>query len=181
VEGFVRQILGWREYVRGIYWTQMPGYRESNALDAGEDLPAWYWSGDTDMACLRDAITQTLRHGYAHHIQRLMVTGLYALLLGVAPKQIHAWYLAVYVDAVEWVLAAVQTLCVAHRAAGVRQGAHPRTRPSEEAALKRDPKSEGWIPTPGGNCLSQCHSGPTTKSPDLSTEASVGWSGSPRL
>jgi deoxyribodipyrimidine photolyase-related protein len=81
----------------------MPGYLECNALDAREDLPAWYWSGDTDMACLRDAITQTLRHGYAHHIQRLMVTGLYALLLGVAPKQIHAWYLAVYVDAVEWV------------------------------------------------------------------------------
>jgi len=103
VEGFIRQILGWREYVRGIYWTQMPGYLECNALHAREDLPAWYWSGDTDMACLRDAITQTLRHGYAHHIQRLMVTGLYALLLGVAPKQIHAWYLAVYVDAVEWV------------------------------------------------------------------------------
>lgn len=74
VEGFVRQILGWREYVRGIYWTRMPGYAELNALDAKEDLPAWYWTGDTGMACLRDAIAQTLRHGYAHHIQRLMVT-----------------------------------------------------------------------------------------------------------
>jgi deoxyribodipyrimidine photolyase-related protein len=103
VEGFVRQILGWREYVRGIYWTQMPGYLECNALGADVDLPPWYWSGATDMACLRDAIEQTLAHGYAHHIQRLMVTGLYALLLGVQPKQLHAWYLAVYVDAVEWV------------------------------------------------------------------------------
>jgi deoxyribodipyrimidine photolyase-related protein len=102
-EGFVRQILGWREYVRGVYWTQMPGYLERNALDAQEDLPAFYWTGDTDMACLRDAIDQTLREGYAHHIQRLMVTGLYALLLGVRPKQVHAWYLGVYVDAVEWV------------------------------------------------------------------------------
>ena len=103
VEGFVRQIVGWREYVRGIYWTRMPDYAELNALDAREDLPAWYWTGDTEMACLRDAITQTLQHGYAHHIQRLMVTGLYALMLGVQPQQVHAWYLAVYVDAVEWV------------------------------------------------------------------------------
>jgi deoxyribodipyrimidine photolyase-related protein len=103
VEGFVRQILGWREYVRGIYWTQMPGYAERNALQAHEPLPAWYWTGQTDMACLRDAITQTLAHGYSHHIQRLMVTGLFALLLGVEPQQVHAWYLSVYVDAVEWV------------------------------------------------------------------------------
>ncbi|MBA0915599.1 MAG: cryptochrome/photolyase family protein [Nitrospira sp.] len=102
-EGFIRQILGWREYVRGIYWTQMPSYLEHNALDAQEELPAWFWTGQTDMACLRDAITQTLEHGYAHHIQRLMVTGLYALLLGVRPQQVHAWYLSVYVDAVEWV------------------------------------------------------------------------------
>jgi deoxyribodipyrimidine photolyase-related protein len=103
VEGFIRQILGWREYVRGIYWTQMPGYLELNALGADQDLPGWYWTGQTDMACLRDAITQTLAHGYAHHIQRLMVTGLFALLLGVRPQQVHQWYLAVYVDAVEWV------------------------------------------------------------------------------
>jgi deoxyribodipyrimidine photolyase-related protein len=103
VEGFIRQILGWREYVRGIYWTQMPGYAERNALDAQQDLPAWFWTGQTDMACLRDAITQTLEQGYAHHIQRLMVTGLYALLLGVKPQQVHEWYLSVYVDAVEWV------------------------------------------------------------------------------
>jgi len=103
VEGFIRQILGWREYVRGVYWTQMPGYLERNALDAQEDLPAWFWTGATDMACLRDALAQTLEHGYANHIQRLMVTGLYTLMLGVQPKQVHAWYLAVYVDAVEWV------------------------------------------------------------------------------
>jgi deoxyribodipyrimidine photolyase-related protein len=103
VEGFVRQILGWREYVRGVYWTRMPGYLGRNALDAREDLPAWFWTGATDMACLRDALQQTLAHGYANHIQRLMVTGLYALMLGVQPRQVHAWYLAVYVDAVEWV------------------------------------------------------------------------------
>jgi len=103
VEGFIRQILGWREFVRGIYWTGMPGYAERNALHAQQPLPAWYWTGDTDMACLRDAITQTLQHGYAHHIQRLMVTGLYALMLGVRPQQLHEWYLSVYVDAVEWV------------------------------------------------------------------------------
>ena len=103
VEGFVRQILGWREYVRGIYWTRMPAYGALNALRAHADLPAWYWTGETAMACLRDAIGQTLQHGYAHHIQRLMVTGLYTLLLGVQPQQVHAWYLGVYVDAVEWV------------------------------------------------------------------------------
>jgi deoxyribodipyrimidine photolyase-related protein len=102
-EGFIRQILGWREYVRGIYWTRMPAYAAGNALEADADLPAWYWTGDTPMACLSDTIRQTLRTGYAHHIQRLMVTGLYALLLGVRPQAVHAWYLAVYVDAVEWV------------------------------------------------------------------------------
>ena len=103
VEGFIRQILGWREYVRGIYWLHMPDYLERNALNAQADLPAWFWTGQTDMACLKDAITQTLEHGYAHHIQRLMVTGLYALLLGVKPQAVHSWYLSVYVDAVEWV------------------------------------------------------------------------------
>jgi deoxyribodipyrimidine photolyase-related protein len=102
-EGFIRQVIGWREFVRGIYWTQMPGYLERNALGAREPLPGFYWTGRTPMTCLADAIGQTLRHGYAHHIQRLMVTGLYALLLGVDPKAVHAWYLAVYVDAVEWV------------------------------------------------------------------------------
>jgi deoxyribodipyrimidine photolyase-related protein len=103
VEGFVRQVLGWREYVHGLYWWLMPEYAERNALEAHEPLPAFYWTGETDAACLRDAISQTLEYGYAHHIQRLMITGLYALLLGVEPKRVHEWYLAVYVDAVEWV------------------------------------------------------------------------------
>jgi deoxyribodipyrimidine photolyase-related protein len=103
VEGFVRQILGWREFVRGMYWLKMPGFAEDNALGADAPLPAFYWTGDTDMACMRDALRQTLDLGYAHHIQRLMVTGLFGLLWGVRPSEIHAWYLAVYVDAVEWV------------------------------------------------------------------------------
>jgi deoxyribodipyrimidine photolyase-related protein len=103
VEGFIRQILGWREYVRGIYWHLMPDYLERNALAAHAPLPGFYWTGDTPMRCLSDAIRQTLTHGYAHHIQRLMVTGLFGLLLGVDPKAMHEWYLAMYVDAVEWV------------------------------------------------------------------------------
>ncbi|MFN3689392.1 MAG: cryptochrome/photolyase family protein [Fimbriimonadales bacterium] len=101
VEGFVRQLLGWREYIRGVYWLSMPEYLERNALNAHASLPDFYWTGETDMNCLREVIGQTLRYGFAHHIQRLMVTGLYALLRGV--KQVHAWYLAIYVDAVEWV------------------------------------------------------------------------------
>lgn len=103
VEGFIRQILGWREYVRGLYWHRMPGYLDDNALDAQQPLPAFYWTGETDYACLADTVGQTLATGYAHHIQRLMVTGLFALLLGVRPRLVHEWYLAVYVDAVEWV------------------------------------------------------------------------------
>ncbi|MBC2605941.1 cryptochrome/photolyase family protein [Pelagicoccus albus] len=103
VEGFVRQILGWREYVRGIYWRYMPDYLDRNELGATNTLPKFYWDGSTDMSCMRDVITQTIKHGYAHHIQRLMVTGLYALLRGVDPKEVHGWYLAVYIDAVEWV------------------------------------------------------------------------------
>ncbi|MGD9409645.1 MAG: cryptochrome/photolyase family protein [Thiohalocapsa sp.] len=103
VEGFVRQILGWREYVRGIYWQQMPEYLEQNALAAHQPLPAFYWHADTEYACLADAIGQVVERGYGHHIQRLMVTGLFALLLGVEPRQVHVWYLAMFVDAVEWV------------------------------------------------------------------------------
>lgn len=103
VEGFIRQILGWREYVRGIYWLYMPEYQSRNALEAKASLPDFYWTGKTEMHCLSQAIDQTLQHGYAHHIQRLMITGLFSLLFGVDPKEVHEWYLAVYVDAVEWV------------------------------------------------------------------------------
>lgn len=103
VEGFVRQILGWREYVRGLYWAGMPGFETANALEASEPLPDFYWTAETEYACLRSTIQETLDHGYAHHIQRLMVTGLFGLLLGVDPAALHRWYLAVYVDAVEWV------------------------------------------------------------------------------
>ncbi len=103
VEGFIRQILGWREYVRGLYWLRMPACAAENALEASEPLPAFYWTGETPLTCLRETLGQTLRHGYAHHIQRLMVTGLHALLLGVKPQLVHEWYLAIYVDAVEWV------------------------------------------------------------------------------
>ncbi len=102
-EGFIRQVLGWREYVRGIYWHFMPAYLEMNALQASGPLPRFYWTGETDMNCLRQVIGQTLDYGYAHHIQRLMVTGLFALLAGVRPQAVHEWYLAIYVDAVEWV------------------------------------------------------------------------------
>ena len=103
VEGFIRQVLGWREYVRGVYWLHMPQYLERNALQAREPLPDFFWTGETPMRCLSECIGQTLRYGYAHHIQRLMVTGLFCLMLGVDPKDVHRWYLSVYVDAVEWV------------------------------------------------------------------------------
>ena len=104
VEGFVRQILGWREFVRGIYWTRMPGYAELNALGCEDrGVPSFYWDGDTDMACVRDAMRNVLANGYAHHIQRLMVLGLFAQLAGVHPKRFHDWHMAMYVDAVDWV------------------------------------------------------------------------------
>lgn len=103
VEGFIRQILGWREYVRGIYWLKMPAYAATNVLDAERPLPWFYWSGETRMNCLADVIGQTSRHAYSHHIQRLMVTGNFALLAGVRPAEIEEWYLAVYADAFDWV------------------------------------------------------------------------------
>ncbi len=102
-EGFIRQIIGWREYVRGIYWREGPAYVHRNALGATRPLPAFYWTAETDMACLRAAIEQTRDEAYAHHIQRLMVTGNFALLAGVDPHALHLWYLAVYADAYEWV------------------------------------------------------------------------------
>ena len=102
-EGFIRQILGWREYVRGIYWARMPGYTESNALGHTRPLPDWFWTGRTGMACVAAAIGQSLEHAYAHHIQRLMVIGNFALLAGLDPQAVHRWYLGVYIDAFEWV------------------------------------------------------------------------------
>jgi len=102
-EGFIRQIIGWREYVRGIYWLKMPGYAANNALEATRPLPDFYWSGNTQMACVRACVQQTREEAYAHHIQRLMVTGNFALLAGVDPHAVHLWYLAVYADAYEWV------------------------------------------------------------------------------
>lgn len=102
-EGFIRQILGWREYVRGVYWAHMPGYTRRNALAHTRPLPPWYWTGQTRMACVRAALRQTLNGAYAHHIQRLMVTGNFALLAGCDPTEVHRWYLGVYIDAFEWV------------------------------------------------------------------------------
>lgn len=102
-EGFIRQLIGWREYVRGIYWLQMPDYATRNAFGNTRALPAFYWNGQTRMQCMRQTIDQTLEYAYAHHIQRLMVTGNFALLAGIAPQQISDWYLAVYMDAFEWV------------------------------------------------------------------------------
>ena len=102
-EGYIRQIIGWREYVRGIYWREGPDYVHRNALGATRPLPDFYWSGKTDMACLAAAIGQTREQAYAHHIQRLMVTGTFALIAGIDPHALHEWYLAVYIDAFEWV------------------------------------------------------------------------------
>ena len=103
VEGFVRQVIGWREYMRGIYWTYMPEYKTFNYFTHKRPLPAFYWTGETEMNCLKHSIGQSLTHAYAHHIQRLMVTGNFALLAGVDPTEVDAWYLGIYIDAIEWV------------------------------------------------------------------------------
>ncbi|MEO1014535.1 MAG: cryptochrome/photolyase family protein [Pseudomonadota bacterium] len=103
VEGFIRQIIGWREFVRGVYWREGPGYVNRDYLGADIPLPAFYWTGETDMACVRAVVDQTIEEAYAHHIQRLMVTGTFALIAGVRPFDVHEWYLAVYADAYEWV------------------------------------------------------------------------------
>ena len=103
IEGFIRQILGWREYMRGVYWAQMPGLENMNYFKHTGDLPDFYWTGETKMKCLSQAIGQSLKYAYAHHIQRLMVTGNFALLAGVHPDEVDQWYLGVYIDAVQWV------------------------------------------------------------------------------
>lgn len=123
-EGFIRQIIGWREYVRGIYWLKMPGYTSVNELQAKRPLPDFYWTGQTDMSCLREAIGQTRDEAYAHHIQRLMVTGNFAMLAGIDPAQVHEWYLAVYADAFEWV-EAPNTLGMSQFADGGLLGSKP--------------------------------------------------------
>jgi deoxyribodipyrimidine photolyase-related protein len=102
-EGFIRQIIGWREYVRGIYWLKMPEYGAMNALQATRRLPEFYWNGATPMACISQVVRQTRRHAYAHHIQRLMITGNFALLAGLHPDAVDEWYMAVYADAYQWV------------------------------------------------------------------------------
>lgn len=102
-EGFLRQVLGWREYVRGIYWLKMPGYKNSNFFDAQRPLPEFYWTGKTNMNCLKEVISQTCHHAYAHHIQRLMITGNFSLLAGIKPSEVEEWYLIVFADAFEWV------------------------------------------------------------------------------
>ena len=102
-EGFIRQILGWREYIRGVYWANMPGYDQHNFFEHKNKLPEWYWTGKTDMRCLSQSISQSLTNAYAHHIQRLMVIGNFSLLAGINPKEVHQWYLGIYIDAYEWV------------------------------------------------------------------------------
>ena len=103
LEGFIRQILGWREYVRGIYWANMPEYEKMNYFDHQTSLPDYYWTGKTRMNCMRESITQSLNYAYAHHIQRLMITGNFALLTGVNPDMVDSWYLGIYMDAIQWV------------------------------------------------------------------------------
>lgn len=103
VEGLIRQILGWREFVRGVYWSQMPAYQKTNYFNTDRPLPDFYWTAETKMNCLRQTIEATIHNAYAHHIQRLMITGNFALLTGLSPAEVEAWYLSVYADAFEWV------------------------------------------------------------------------------
>lgn len=103
VEGFVRQVLGWREFIRGVYWANMPDYEHGNHFRAQRALPDFFWTGETKMRCLQQAIGQSLEHAYAHHIQRLMITGNFTLLAGINPDEVDAWYLGIYIDALQWV------------------------------------------------------------------------------
>lgn len=103
IEGFVRQIVGWREYMRGIYWAKMPDFEQLNYFEYDRKLPSWFWTGQTKMNCLKHAVGQSLDYAYAHHIQRLMLTGNFTLLAGISPDEVDAWYLGIYIDAIQWV------------------------------------------------------------------------------
>lgn len=123
-EGYIRQILGWREFVRAIYWQSMPGYEQANYLGADRSLPDYFWTSNTKMACMAKAIQQSLDYAYAHHIQRLMVTGNFCLLAGIDPQAVHQWYLGIYIDALEWV-EAPNTLGMSQFADGGRLASKP--------------------------------------------------------
>ena len=145
-EGFIRQILGWREYVRGVYWARMPGYTQVNSLEHHRPLPGWFWSGETRMACVSAAIRQSLREAYAHHIQRLMVIGNFSLLAGLDPAELHRWYLGIYIDAFEWV-EAPNTLGMSQFADG------------GQLATKPYISSSAYLSRMGDHC-SHCHYSP---------------------
>jgi deoxyribodipyrimidine photolyase-related protein len=152
-EGFIRQIIGWREFVRGIWAISGPGYLDRNALGAARPLPAVYWGGRTRMACMAAAVGQTRDLAYAHHIQRLMVTGNFALIAGIAPRAVHEWYLAVYVDAFEWVEAPNTLGMALHTDGGLlaskpyaASGAYVSRMSDYCAGCAYDPKAEGTRP-----------------------------------
>ena len=102
-EGFIRQIIGWREYIRGFYWSHMPDLQNLNYFNHQLPVPSWFWNGRTKMNCLKYTINQSLENAYAHHIQRLMIVGNFSLLAGINPQSLHEWYLGIYIDAFEWV------------------------------------------------------------------------------
>ncbi|MCG8671675.1 MAG: cryptochrome/photolyase family protein [Pseudomonadales bacterium] len=123
-EGFIRQILGWREFIRAVYWQSQPNYEKKNYFNAQTKLPEFFWSGDTQMRCMSKAIGQSLTHAYAHHIQRLMITGNFCLIAGIDPFEVHEWYLGIYIDALEWV-EAPNTLSMSQFADGGKLASKP--------------------------------------------------------